>query len=154
MINDSLSSLEIGTKGTYKTIYALIVDDEYMIRNAMIRLFKNQINNKNQEVCFIEANDGIEGLLAIYLANLKQIKIDFVITDENMTYINGSYATEIIKNVIKNGKFQDIPIFMSTAIGKNYIEGKQGILKKVFSKPMDKNSIRELLLSCSIAINC
>jgi len=153
MINDSLNSLEKGTKGTNKTIYALIVDDEYMIRNAMIRLFKSQINNKNQEVCFIEANDGIEGLLAIYLANLKQIKIDFVITDENMNYINGSYATEIIKTVIKNGKFQDIPIFMSTAIDKNYIEEKQGIVKKVFSKPMDKNSIRELLLSCGIAIH-
>jgi len=152
MINDSLSSLEIGTKGTYKTIYALIVDDEYMIRNAMIRLFKNQINNKNQEVCFIEANDGIECLLAIYLANLKQIKIDFVITDENMNYINGSYATEIIKNVINDGKFQDIPIFMSTALGKNNFDGKQGILKKVFSKPMDKNSIRELLTICGIAI--
>jgi len=153
MINDSLNSLEKGTNGTNKTIYALIVDDEYMIRNAMIRLFKSQINNKNQEVCFIEANDGIEGLLAIYLANLKQIKIDFVITDENMNYINGSYATEIIKTVIKNGKFQDIPIFMSTAIDKNYIEEKQGIVKKVFSKPMDKNSIRELLLSCGIAIH-
>ena len=129
------------------TIYALIVDDEYMIRNAMIRLITNELRkDSNIEVIFIEANDGIECLLAIYLATLKQITIDFVITDENMNYINGSFASDIIKTVIKNGKFKDIPIFMSTAIGKNNNYSKPDVIKRVFSKPMDKNSIRDLLL--------
>jgi len=113
----------------------------------MIRLITNELRkDSNIEVIFIEANDGIECLLAIYLATLKQIKIDFVITDENMTYINGSFASDIIKTVIKNGKFQDIPIFMSTALGKNINYSNPDIVKKVFSKPMDKNSIHDLLL--------
>jgi len=132
---------------TKKTIYALIVDDEYMIRNAMIRLITNELKRDTSlEVIFIEANDGIECLLAIYLATLQQIKIDFIITDENMNYINGSFASDIIKTVIKNGKFQDIPIFMSTALGKNINYSNPDIIKKVFSKPMDKNSIHDLLL--------
>jgi len=136
--------------GVNNTIYAIIVDDEYMIRNSMKRLITNQFSDDNIEVVIIEANDGIECLLAIYLANINQVKLDFIITDENMNYINGSYASEIIKTVIKSGKFQDIPIFMSTALGKNITDSKPSIIKKVFSKPMDKNSIRELLMICGI----
>jgi len=132
-------------------IYAIIVDDEYMIRNAIKSLITNQlIKDNNIELVLIEANDGIECLLAIYLANMNQIKIEFVITDENMNYMNGSYASEIIKTIIKNGKFQDIPIFMSTAVGKNTNDYKPNIIKKVFSKPMDINSIRELLCICGL----
>jgi len=136
--------------GVNNTIYAIIVDDEYLIRNSMKRLITSHFSDDNIEVVIIEANDGIECLLAIYLANINQVKIDFIITDENMNYINGTYASEIIKTIIKNGKFQDIPIFMSTAIGKNIIVSKPHIIKKVFSKPMDKNSIRELLVICDI----
>ena len=146
-LSNSLAKEKIHSIKTNKTIYALIVDDEYMIRNSMIRLITSQLTkDTNLEVIFIEANDGIECLLAIYLATLKQIKIDFVITDENMTYINGSFASDIIKTVIKNGKFKDIPIFMSTALGKNINYSNPDIVKKVFSKPMDKNSIHDLLL--------
>ena len=136
------------------TIHVIIVDDEYMIRNAMKRLITNQLKNKDHiELIIIEANDGIECLLAIYLATINQIKIDFIITDENMTYINGTFASEIIKTVVKNGKFQDVPIFMATALGKNIIDSRPDIIKKVFSKPMDKNSIRELLVISGVLNN-
>ena len=151
LINQSPNSIERDLTKETKIVYALIVDDEYMIRNAMKRLITNQLSKeKNLEVVIIEANDGIECLLAIYLANINQIKIDFVITDENMNYINGTYSSEIIKTLIKSGKFQDIPIFMSTALGKNIVDSKPHIINKVFSKPMDKNSIRELLMICGI----
>jgi len=117
----------------------------------MIRLLTSQLNKDYiTEIYIIEANDGIECLQAVYLANLKQIKIDFIITDENMSYINGSYASDIIKTVIKNGKFQDVPIFIATAFGKNFNEGKPSVIQKVFSKPMDKNSVSELLMNCNI----
>ena len=150
---NSIQSSNTDSSKTKKELYVIIVDDEYLIRNAMKRLITSLLKDTpNLEINIIEANDGIECLFAIYLANLNQIKIEFIITDENMNYINGSPASELIKNIIKNGKFADVPIFMSTAIGKNANESKADIIKKVFSKPMDKKSMHELLQSCNIVI--
>jgi len=130
-----------------KRIVILLVDDEYIIRNSMKRLFSGTLKEFDVEIVFIEANDGVESVLAVYLANINQVKIDFVVTDENMNFMNGSYASKIIKNLIQIKKLHDFPIFMSSAIGNNYIEGTEDI-KKVFSKPMDKNKIKEILLTC------
>ena len=145
-----IQSQELGKK---KEVFAIIVDDEFLIRNAMKRLITTQLkDNPNLEINIIEANDGIECIFAMYLANLNKIKINFIITDENMNYINGTNASEIIKNIIKNGKFGDVPIFMSTANLKNLTVAKPDIIKKVFSKPMDKKSMHELMASCDIGI--
>ena len=133
-----------------KKVFILIVDDEFIIRNAMKRLITTELK-KDIEIIFVEANDGVEFILAVYLANLNQIKFNFIISDENMSYINGSHAIEIIKLVVKSGKFQDVPIFMSTAnstIEANYANSDK--VRKVFSKPMDRNSIRDLLMICDI----
>ena len=139
------------TKINKRNIFVLLVDDEFIIRNAMKRLLTLEL--KEMDVVFVEANDGVELILAIYLASLNQIKFDFVITDENMNYINGSHAIEIIKVITQSGKFEDIPIFMSTALGKGIIDANSlssDKVKKVFSKPMDKNNIKELLAICNI----
>ena len=128
-----------------KRFVIIIVDDEYIIRNSMKRLFTSVLNDYyNLEIVFIEANDGLECIFSVYLATLHQLQIDFVITDENMNYMNGSCAAKIIKNLVQNKKIIDFPIFMSSAIGNNSNDNLSCI-KKVYTKPVDKNNLKEIL---------
>jgi len=131
-----------------KRFVIIIVDDEYIIRNSMKRLFTSVLNDYyNLEIVLIEANDGLECIFSVYLATLHQLQIDFVITDQNMNYMNGSCAAKIIKNLVQDKKIIDFPIFMSSAIGNNY-ENNLSCIKKVYIKPLDKNNLKEILDIC------
>ena len=126
----------------------LIVDDEKMIRNAIKRIILKQLNlyYDNLEIDIIEALDGIEALSVIYLAKLHNVVIDFIISDENMPFISGSYFSHAFEYGIKQGFFTPIPIFIATALGNNFnLNIYSSIVRKVYSKPLDSQSILEIL---------
>jgi len=131
----------------------IIVDDEHMIRNSTKRVIFKTIEgcSKNVSCKVIEAADGIECILALYIANLIQIKIDAIISDETMTYISGSYSSKIIDNIMKDGKFAQTPMFVSTALSHTNIGDKySGFVKKIYSKPLDKNSVKDIFKQCDL----
>jgi len=131
-----------------KKYTVLIVDDEIFIRNAMKRVFSVEFKalNKNIELTIIEANDGIEGLLALYLASNKNIKIDCIISDETMPFISGSFFSKILSDIVSKGSLKDIKMFISTALNETSIKDNYSkSVKKIYSKPLDKNSVKEII---------
>jgi len=102
--------------------------------------------NQNIELTIIEANDGIEGLLALYLASNKNIKIDCIISDETMPFISGSFFSKILSDLVSKGSLKDIKMFMSTALNETSIKDNYSkSVKKIYSKPLDKNSVKDII---------
>jgi len=131
-----------------KKYTVLIVDDEIFIRNAMKRVFSVEFKalNKNIELTIIEANDGIEGLLALYLASNKNIKIDCIISDETMPFISGSFFSKILSDLVSKRSLKDIKMFISTSLNETSIKDNYSkSVKKIYSKPLDKNSVKEII---------
>jgi len=131
----------------YSVINLIIVDDEFLIRNSVKRVIFNQLKliGKNVECKIIEACDGIECILALYVANTKNIRINGIISDETMTFISGSYCSKIIEHIVNDEKFAKVPMFISSALCNiNIISKYSSIVQKVYSKPLDKTSALDI----------
>jgi len=114
------------------------------MKRVVSREFKEL--NKNIDLTIIEANDGIEGLLALYLASNKNIKIDCIISDETMPFISGSFFSKILSDIISKGSIKDIKMFISTALNETSIKDNYSkSVKKIYSKPLDKNSVKDII---------
>jgi len=139
-----------GDKNTI-TMKIILVDDEFLIRNSVRRVITKHCESlkENIDLTIIDANDGIECLIALYIANKNQIGITTIISDENMAYMNGSASSKIIQDVIINGKFEDIPMFISTAVTNNDYKGNYSkMVKQIFPKPIDKRCIKDIFKVC------
>ena len=97
----------------------------------------------------MEASDGMECLLALYVAKNKKIRIDAIISDETMPFITGSHLSKIIDDLISKGSLSslsDIKMYISTALSHTNIHGMYSkIVRKIYSKPLDKNLIQEII---------
>ncbi len=130
-----------------KKLTILIVDDECMIRDSMKRVITKQFSelNGDLELRLIDACDGLECLVAIYLATQQNIRINAIISDETMPFLTGSYSSKIIKDVISKGYTNKIPMYICTALSHTNIrENYSDIVRKIYSKPIDKNCIKEI----------
>ena len=127
----------------------LIIDDEAFIRSSLIRIITNELKTKNEclDLTIVEACDGIECLLAIYLFHKNNIKFNALISDETMPYISGSFLSKIIYDLVSKGAIEEINMFISTGlmIDNNIINNYSKIVKKVYPKPIDKDSVKDLL---------
>jgi len=145
------SNIEINktiTTEKAKNVLFLIVDDEALIRSAIIRIIVKELKASNE--CFnlriVEASDGVECLLAMYLHNNNNIKFDALISDETMPYISGMHLSKIIFDLVSKGAIQEINMFISTArTDINIINNYSNIVKKVYPKPIDANAVKDLL---------
>ncbi len=136
------------SEGPASTYTFILVDDEFIIRSAMKRVisahFKSSSNHVN--LMIIEASDGIECLLANYLAKNLNIKIDAVISDENMPFISGGFSSKIIGDLISLGVLPDTKMFISSALCHTKVgETYSKIVRKIYSKPIDKNNARDII---------
>jgi len=127
----------------------LIIDDEAFIRSAIIRIITSELKSSNEclDLTIVEACDGIECLLAIYLFHKNNIKFNALISDETMPYISGSFLSKIIYDLVSKGAIEEINMFISTGlmIDNNIINNYSKIVKKVYPKPIDKDSVKDLL---------
>ena len=121
-------------EGSEKKYTIVIVDDEMFIRGAIKWVIVSNLKNctKNINLDIIEASDGMECVLALYLAWKKKIKIDAIISDETMPFISGSYSSKIIEELTSKGSLSDVKMFISTAISHTNIKG-------IYSKVVNKN---------------
>ena len=136
------------TEGEPKKYLFLIVDDEAMIRSAMKRVIINEFKSLsyNIHLTIIEAIDGMECILAIYLARQMNLRIDAIISDETMPFISGSYCSKIILELISNGVIKDINMFISTSLtDSNLIEKYSKVVKKIFPKPINKSNVGDII---------
>lgn len=65
-----------------------------------------------------------------------------------MPFISGSLSSKIIDELVSKGSISDIKMVISTALSHTNIAGNYSkIVKKIYSKPLDKNLIQEILNS-------
>ncbi len=131
----------------------LIVDDESLIRSAMKRVLISCCKNLSLkvELCIIEACDGIETLFALYLASSQNIKINAIISDETMPFLSGNESSKIIETLIEKGVIRYCPMYISTALSHTIPKSSTSLVKKIYSKPIDKSGIKEILENLNIS---
>ncbi len=107
-----------------------------MIRNAMKRVITAEVKSLSYHVnlMIVEACDGIECLVALYLACVNKITIDAIISDETMPFISGSYASKIINEIISDGKLEEVKMFVASALNHPGLKNNySNIVKKIYS---------------------
>ncbi len=141
----STHQINFGNLSSRRFIKILIVDDDYIIRNSINRILLKEIKERfvNVELLIIEATDGVETLLALYLAKIHNFKIDAIISDENMNFMSGSSSAKIVEGFVKNNSISDISFYIVSAIDTS--QAGNYPVKKIFSKPIDKRGIGEIL---------
>ncbi len=127
-------------------ITIVIVDDEKIVRNSLIRLINNYFKDKQVNLNMIECNDGIELLVTVYISFLKNIHVDLIISDENMRVISGGFSSKIWYSLLAQNIIREIPMYIITAIGSNTNKDNYSkIVKKIISKPIDSKNVSNLL---------
>ncbi len=144
-------------EGVGENITFVIVDDEFIIRSAVKRViirYYNELNLK-AELCLIEACDGIECLLAMYLANSQNIRINAIISDETMPFMYGTESSIILKQLVNKEKVSNVPMYLSTAVSHTNIQDyASDLIKKIYSKPLDKSCIKEIFNDLNLPGAC
>jgi len=101
---------------------------------------------KKIELTLIEACNGLECLMAVYLSNKQKRHINAIISDETMPFISGSHSSKILKQMIDQGYLKDIKMFISSALSEiNTQNIYSEIVQKVYPKPFDKANADDFL---------
>jgi signal transduction histidine kinase len=133
------SLLNLSTK--YETI--IVVDDEDLTRRSAIRQLNKYISERDLSINVIEAADGIECIYYIYQSFKKNLKIKYIISDENMNFLNGSYSSEIIYKIFKTKDLGKINFYLLSAYENMNVRNYLGV-KKVFSKPLTCKNLADI----------
>ena len=80
----------------YKKI--LIVDDNKLLLNSLKKSIKKVLGEKYNNYQIIKAFDGIEALGLFKLDSMFDKSIKYVITDQNMLFMNGIELLKILNN--------------------------------------------------------
>ena len=113
-----------------------VINDKKYSFKKISKYFQSRINFK---LDYIEASDGIECLSEVYKNTLENKKINCIIMDENMRFLNGSECSKILYRLSLKNCFKKIPIFVLTSneLISLSIKFDQNIINKIFSKPLN-----------------
>jgi signal transduction histidine kinase/CheY-like chemotaxis protein len=144
-ISLSVDSLNMADNDITKSLGSLIVvDDENVNRKSTIRLLLNYCSENGKHIKILEAGDGIECLNLYYQCFREGVNVIMIISDQSMTFLNGSEAAKLIHNINRERGIPDIPFFILTAYDGFVIE--DGV-KDTFTKPVTKKNIEDMLSS-------
>ena len=129
----------------YTFLNIIIADDEPLARKSTIRILEKVALEINKKINILESEDGLETLYILFKNINNGIRLDGILTDENMKFMNGTDTSKILKNIVeKNGNF-NVPIFLLSAYeDKKCIDGIE-YFQEIFSKPLNKNSAEKIL---------
>ena len=134
-IHDNLNDLSENNLGSRKKIYALVVEDEQVLRNCNINIITKYFNERGIDVYIDENNDGIECIYKIYKGFTKEKKYQFIVTDEQMNTMNGNMMAKIIRDLVDEKRFYPIKIYSSS--GNNFVDDNfKNNYEGVFNKPL------------------
>jgi hypothetical protein len=106
-----------------KKVTILVIDDDLMIRNSIIRTIEKYLKKEksSREFLIYDVPDAVEGLFLIYNSVLNNVKIDFILTDEKMNFMNGTLLVEVVSKIFGN-KFPIIMLtsYESSLLGDNF----------------------------------
>jgi signal transduction histidine kinase/CheY-like chemotaxis protein len=125
-----------------KEIHIIVVDDEIVNRQSAVRLLTKYLKEKSYYANILEASDGIECLYKYLLLYKEGKRIDFIISDETMEFMNGSVCAEILRNLYSVKNLVPVPFFILSAY-ENL--AKQVGVNQSFSKPLTKQNVDDVL---------
>ncbi len=99
----------------------LIVDDEKLIRDSTVRLLDKVAQNLKISLTIIQAEDGVECLYLVYKLLNKAKKIDLILSDECMSFINGSESFSRLNEFSDNNGLINCPFYIVSAFQKDYV---------------------------------
>ena len=129
--------------GTEK-IYALVVEDEQVLRNANVNAITKYFKDKGVDISIDENTDGIECIYKIYKGFSKNKKYQFIVTDEIMGVMNGTWMTDIIRTLIDTQKFYPIKIYYSSGndiVDEDITDKYEGIFPKPLTQVTSLHTI-------------
>jgi signal transduction histidine kinase len=128
----------------HKKLTVIIVDDEIVARQSSIRLMSKYLKEKSFDLTIIDVSDGIECLFKYQLLHKEGRRIDFILSDESMEFMNGSTCADVLKNISEIKNFNSIPYFILSAY-ECFSKGQHNGVTDVFSKPLRKQNIDDML---------
>jgi len=127
----------------------LVVDDHKILRDTIVFLLKKciKLSGKENEFEIIEGKDGIDILYYIINDQHNNNLIKCVITDENMEYLNGSEAIQIIRNMEKNKKIKNVVIASISAFHDEFTISKikSSGTNQILQKPCTEKNMKDFL---------
>lgn len=137
--------------GKPKQICILVVDDERIIRQSTSKLIESYFTEfftDPIELLLIEASDGIECLYAVYLANIQNVTINYIFTDDSMRFMSGCDFASLFQRLIDTNKLEEANVCVVSAYDKQEIKKRYPYkcIKEIFSKPISKLEIKHLKL--------
>lgn len=124
----------------------MIVDDHKFIRSTLKSLINKVLKQKNiLDFENLEGSDGADIIYHLVNDQSNNNKIKCLITDENMEYINGSFAIQIIRKLEKERKIRKVTIASITAFEDE--SSKDLILKAGADTILPKPCNDKLILS-------
>jgi signal transduction histidine kinase/CheY-like chemotaxis protein len=147
LLHRDISECEIKIKISQKEVLIIVVDDEIVTRQSAVRLLSKYLKEKSYEPTIIEASDGIECLYKYLVLYREGKKIDFILSDETMEFMNGMVSAEILWNLYGVKNLVPVPFFILSAYG-NLV--KQPGVNDVFTKPLRKQNIDDIMRIVSV----
>jgi signal transduction histidine kinase len=135
-------SLNLNTK------FLIVVDDETLTRRSTTRILTRTLESMTQynsdfnpdNIRILESEDGIQCLYLAFNLLKKGYKNITIISDENMSYMNGSTCAEVLKK-LKNLNVNQIKFILLSA----YNEIKNEFLDHFISKPLSASEALKII---------
>jgi len=124
-----------------KVINTCIVDDNSMVLKSLKKMIKGISNNKGGTFEVIKAYDGIEALALFKIDYYVNKSFKYVISDQNMTMMNGLETLAIIKKCLRNENY--LKLFVSTS-DDAYLKEKKIDYLEFLTKPVSKKELGKL----------
>jgi len=129
----------------------IIVDDNKFINDSIKRLIESIIYEFNLDIEVIQVSDGVDLLIAVVKDQEEGNLVECVFTDENMEYMNGSYAIRIMRDWEKSKKVKNLKLFSIT--GQEDIQSSKAILASGADLVLGKPVSKIMLINCLKDIN-
>jgi len=124
-----------------KVINTCIVDDNSMVLRSLKKMIIGISQDKKETYEVIKAYDGIEALALFKIDYYLNKSFKYVISDQNMTMMNGLETLAIIKKCLRNENY--LKLFVSTSDDAHLKEKKIDYLK-FLTKPVSKKELGKL----------
>jgi CheY-like chemotaxis protein len=141
--SDFTSGIKIHNKAKSKI---LVVDDSELMRKSVVKIFRN-IPNFNDNFELLEGDDGIDILKIIMDDQREGNTILGIVSDENMSYLQGSKAFFILREFEEQHKIKPVKKITLTAFSDeaSLVEMKNNGSDQVYNKPLSKNDAKLIL---------
>ena len=141
-INFLIQMLENITQKTAITNF-LIIDDNNMVLQCLKKMINDIVKEVNGKYGILKSYDGIEGLALFKLDYLLNKSIKVIISDQNMSMMNGLEMLNILK---KYSISEDNPKLCISSADDSHLKS-QNIQNICFlPKPISKKELRKLLI--------